>query len=210
MSSDIDILIREVADLKRRLAQTVQVGPVKEVKGSKLKMVIGKDMQGQEVLSPWVDTTNHRGGATERRFFKAGQNVTLISVNGDPSQSMVMPYAPNNTFKDPDHANETGQDEEVYQLEDLRVRKTKDGYETWLGDKDGANATHMVRINKDGGITGRIKTGSKVTRFAAHKDGAKIRAEDGGVAQYLVVTPSQIIASSPLVISADPIPNDDN
>lgn len=214
-------LLKAVSDLQRQLANVTRVGVVKEVKGDKLRMVIGKNQDGEEVLSPWLNTNNHRGGARERRFYKKGQNLALISPSGDPRQGVLMPYAPNKDFLRPDHANKSGQDEETFQLDDLRVRKTKEGYSIWLqppkqqqqqqgdqqklpdpdSDKSG-QAKMLLKISKDGGITGRV---GKKMRFSAHEKGVKLKADK----DFLVVVPGKIIASQELTMGQDPIPDDD-
>lgn len=209
----LDQLIAEVTYLKRIVGGMIRPATVHEVKGDKMRMVIGKDRQGQDVLGPWLDTVSHRGGARERRFFKKGQNVMLLCPNGDLAQATLAPYAPNKNFKSPDHSNTTGQDEETYQLENLRVRKTKAGYAIWLQDpkqddqqqqqqddphKEATRPTRqaqepkadsLIQLSKDGGITGRI---GKDVRFSAHKDGAKLKA----FGNFSVVTKDKIIHKS--------------
>jgi len=67
-SSDNQRVLHEIADLKRRIANVVRVGSVHQVKGDKLRINFGTDRGGKEVLSPWINHTNHRGGSRERRF----------------------------------------------------------------------------------------------------------------------------------------------
>lgn len=200
----IDKLMMEVASLRRQVGNMVRPATVHEVKGDKVRMAIGKDKDGKEVLGPWLDTSSLRGGARERRFFKKGQNLMLFCPNGDLTQAVISPYAPNKKFKAPDHANKEGQDEETYQLENLRVRKTKKGYAIWLQDpkqeeqEEGDGDPHkesdpksrepqkpkaksVINLSNDGGITGRI--GTKV-RFAASEKGAKLKSGEN----YIEVT----------------------
>lgn len=218
----IQQIIRHVSEVTRAaLGNMIRVGTVHEVKGEKLRMVIGKDNDGKDVLSPWLNTTMFRGGARESRFFKKGQNIAILMPGGDPRQGILIPYAPNKDFLRPDHSNGKGQDEETYQLDDLRVKKTKDGYDIWLqppkkkqqqgevqklpehqSDASG-QAKMKFRLNNNGGITGRV---GKV-RFATHKDGAKIKFEKK---QWVVVTKDNIIMSKPPIIGKDPIPDDDS
>jgi phage baseplate assembly protein gpV len=193
----------KIAELERRLAATVRPATVDEVKGDKMRMIIGKGSDGQDVKGPWMDTTNHRGGARERRFFKKGQNLMLIAPNGDLSQAAIAAFAPNKKFKTPDHANKEGQDEETYQMDDLRVKKTKKGYAIWLqeakqeqqqqGGEQGGGGNEsttekpeehepqkpkpktIINMAKDGGFTAKI---GKDIRVAANKKGAKLKAGD--------------------------------
>jgi hypothetical protein len=211
------------------MSNMFQVGTVKEVKGDKLRMVIGKDKEGKEVLSPWLNTSNHRGGATEAKFYKKGQTLQLICPGGDVRQGSISPYAPNKNFKRPEHADSSGQDEESYQLEDYRAKQTKEGHDMWLQEDDskkeqssssqgggssgggqqkkkghtgGDKAKLKTRLHKDGGITHRI---GKEVRVAAHKEGSKLRAGS----DWVVVQKGKIIFSQPPIIGRDPIPNDD-
>jgi len=226
MTEDYQRVIAQLSALRRQMADTFQVGTVHEVKGDKLRMVIGKDKKGKEVLSPWLNTSNHRGGATEARFYKKGQTLQLICPNGDMAMGSIAPYAPNKNFQRPEQANENSDGEESYQLENYRQKQSKDGNDMWLQDEEkkqegqqgqqgggqqqqkkghsgGAKAKLKSRMNKDGGITHRVGTDSRV---AAHKDGAKLRTKADWV---VVTTKGQIIMSKPPIIQRDPIPNDD-
>jgi hypothetical protein len=214
-------VIHQLADLGRKMGQMVQYGTVKEVKKDKFRAVIGKGSDGEEVLGPWLDTANQRGGARERRFYKKGQNVVMLMPTGDPAQAVQLPFAPNNEFKPPDHANNTGQDEEPYQLEDLRVRKKGKGYEIWLEPPDrstggggaggsqgsagnnggnGNGVNEKVFLQKDS-VTGRVGK----NWFVAHKKGAKLQAGN----DFAAVTEGKLICSRAWEIGKDPIQQDD-
>lgn len=228
MTQDYQRILRELSNLKRQISDMHQTGTVHEVKGTKLRMVVGKDGDGKEVLSPWLNTANHRGGATEQRFYKKGQTLTVVCPNGDLTQGMIVPYAPNKTFETPEQADGSGQDEESYQLENYRQKQTKEGVDMWLQDEEkkqqqqqsgqqggggqkkqqkkghvgGSKAKLKTRMNQSGGITHRVGTDNRV---AAHSDGSKIRTK----AHWVVVTKKDIILSKPPIIAKDPIPNDD-
>lgn len=198
-------ILRAVTDVTTRtVGNMIRPGVVQEVKGDKLRMVLGKDNDGKDVLSPWLNTGNHRGGARERRFYKKGQNLMMFAPGGDPRQAVLLPFAPNKDFLAPDHANKSGQDEETYQMDDLRVKKTKEGYDIWLqpprnkqsssgdaqklpeqkSDIDG-QAIMKIRLNKDGGITARV---GKLVRMMTHKKGTMIWTKDNsGIEHYFCV-----------------------
>jgi len=224
MAEDYQTLMREISSLRRQMADMFQVGTVHEVKGTKLRMVVGKDKNGKEILSPWLNTNNMRGGATEQRFYKKGQTLSMLCPNGDLAQGMITPYAPNQSFKTPEQADGSGQNEESYQLEDYRSKQTKEGHDQWLqpeekqqqqsgqsgggqqqqkkGHVGGSKAKMKTRMNAKGGITHRV---GKDNRVAAHQSGAKIRSKS----DWVVVTNGKIILSKPPILSKDPIPNDD-
>jgi hypothetical protein len=87
MANELSRLLQDVAEMQRRQAGGVHQGTVDEVKGDKIRVAWGKDPDGKPVLSPWLDTSNHRGGARERRFYKKGQNVTIDTVNGEMDEA---------------------------------------------------------------------------------------------------------------------------
>jgi hypothetical protein len=240
MADDVQAVLREIADLKRRLANVVRLGSVHEVKSAgnerKMRVNMGNDPDGKPILSPWL----HSGGGDgksdareEKRFIK-GQNVLLISPDGDFRQAHVLPGAENNAHPRPDHASD---DSETYQYDQLRVTKQKDAYEVWLSEESsqqqqqggdqqpqqtGASqggqqqqpqqrqrnpgtAAVKVRVHKDGGITGRVGKDDNTVRFSAHKEGAKLKF---GKKHWVVVTKDGIIFSSKPEIGEDPIPDD--
>ena len=213
MANELSRLIQDVAEMQRRTAGGVHQGTVEEVKGDKIRVAWGKDPDGKPVLSPWLDTSNHRGGARERRFYKKGQNVTIDTVNGEMDESAtVSADAPNEKFKAPDHADEAGEEAETYQLGELHTTKKGDTYEMFLREerkKDGEGrlraakpASMKFRLNKSGGVTGQVGD----ARFAAHEKGAKLRMGD----QWVAITREGIFFSSPPTLGKeDPIPNDD-
>ena len=230
MADDYQRLLQQISDLRRQVANTHQTGTVHEVDGTKVRVMMGKDKDGKEVLSPWLNTNNMRGGAREQKFYKKGQTLALVCPNGDIGQGMIAPYAPSENFKTPEHADGSGQDEESYQLDDYRGKQTKEGHDNWLqpdedqkkqgqqgGGKDGGGgggqkkqqkghvggdkAIMKARMHKDGGHTLRV---GKDVRVASHKEGAKIRASS----DWVVVKKGKIIFSRPPILGKDPIPND--
>jgi len=242
MANDMQKLLFEVADLKRKSAFGSRQGTIEEVKEDKIRVNMGEQSGGGKFMSPWLHTGNHRGGSRERKFFKKGQNVMMSSPDGDLRQAEVQAYAENNQYKAPDHASNSGQDEETYQQDALRGLKTKSTFQNWLqepqqqqggqqgqqgggaggaggggGEGGGGDASEtpqkrqpqkadpdmVQRMNKEGYLTGRVKNAG---RYAAHKEGAKIKM---GTDTWLVVVKGKIIASHPIVIGKDPVPDDD-
>jgi hypothetical protein len=216
MPDSMQRIFMQLADVRRRMANQFMVGTVHEVNGDQLRMVIGKNKDGKEILSPWLDTSNHRGGATESRYYKKGQTLQMLCPNGDMAQASLTPYAPSKQFKRPEHANKNSEGEESYQLEDYRQKQSKDGVDMWVQDGGGQSgggqskeghtggdkAKVKVRMNKSGGFTGRV---GKDSRVAAHSSGAKIKTQSDWVA----VTKGMIFLSKPPRLGKDPIPDDD-
>lgn len=235
MPDDYQKILGEVANLKRQLGNLVRPVTVEEAKGSRIRPNLGKGNDGKDVLGPWLHTGNHRGGAREGKFYKKGQNLMAISPTGDLAQAVLIPYAHNNEHKRPDHASESGQDEETYQQGDLRVKKTKDGYAIWLqeenkkqdqqqgqgqgGQEKNPKATAakkheqqspdgrvVVRIHNDGGVEARVKQGNDIFRFKATKEGVKMKAGS----TFAVVQKGKLLISQPWELAQkDPMTDDD-
>ena len=232
MADDVQAVLREIADLKRRLANVVRLGSVHEVKSAgnerKMRVNMGNDPDGKPILSPWLNSGGGDGKSDareEKRFIK-GQNVLLISPDGDFRQAHVLPGAENNAHPRPDHASD---DAETYQYDQLRMTKQKDAYEVWLAEessqssqqqggdqgaqqqggaqqqRNSGTAAVKVRVHKDGGITARVGKDDNAVRFSAHKDGAKLKF---GKKHWVVVTKDGLILSQPPIIGEDPIPDD--
>jgi len=136
MADDYQRLLQAMARLERQFKDTHRNGKVHEVKGTKLRMELGKDKDGQPILSPWLNTSDMRGGAREQKFYEKGQTLSIICPGGDIAQGMIAPYAPNKDFPTPEHADKSGQNEESYQLKDYRSKNTKEGHDNWLQDDE--------------------------------------------------------------------------
>ena len=233
MSGHIDEILYQLADLQRRVGNSLRMGTVHEVKGDKMRVNWGQSPDGKPVLSPWISTHGHNGGARERRFFKKGQNVMIGAVDADYAKAFIISHGPNKNFKKPDHANKSGQGEETYQQEDLRVSKGKDGYDIWLeepeqqqgqagGQQDGGQgggqseqeerktggdkARVKIRLHNDGGVTARVGSGTNAVRFSTHKEGVKMKV---GKQRWAVITPTKHIVSHPWELGPDPVKDDD-
>jgi len=155
MAGEVNLFLGEVAELRRRVAGTQFAGVVAEVKGDRVRAVWGYDADGRPVLSPWLETSDHRGGARERRFYQKGQNVTISTVDGQMDEAATISAdAPNDTFKPPDQADDAGAESETYQLGKLQVTKKADSYEIFF------NGQTRLLLKEDGNI--EIKATEKV------------------------------------------------
>jgi hypothetical protein len=126
MASHFQEVLFAIADMQRRVGNSLRMGSVHEVKGDKIRVNWGNSPEGDPVLSPWISTHGHNGGARERRFFKKGQNVMLGAVDGDFAKAFIVSHGPNKSHKAPEHANKSGLDEETLQLGHLRISYGKD------------------------------------------------------------------------------------
>lgn len=156
MASDYQRLLKEVADLRRKLANLVRVGTVDQVSGDKLRVNMGKGEGGEgesgDVLSPWINHTNHRGEHRERQAFRKGQNVTLICPDGDPRQAILTPWAPNDEHKPPKHANESGVGEQTYEFGGFKKSRGNDGDDSWIGKDEGPGPDAGQERETSGGL----------------------------------------------------------
>lgn len=229
---DVQRLIHAIAEMQKQMANIVRVGTVHEVKSGgkerKMRVKLGDGEDGKPILGPWLHSASDRGSHAEEEQYKKGQNVVMISPNGDHRQAHILPAAENNQRGRPDHATD---DAHTYQFEKLRIKKTKDAYDIWIDESAGeggksaepaagagggksaaggeqskkqeAKPKMKVRLSESKGITGRY---GKDMRFAAHEKGVKLRAGQ----KFAVVTKDNMITSHPWEIGADPIPNDDD
>jgi hypothetical protein len=127
MATDYQRLVFEVADLRRKLANMVRVGTVDEVNGDKIRINMGKDDKGKDVMSPYLHQTDRRGGAKTRQYYKKGQNVCLICPDGDVRQAIMTPWSKNKQYQQPGHANKSGQREETYQQDEDKEQQQGQG-----------------------------------------------------------------------------------
>lgn len=154
MAGEVAMLLAEVAELRRRVAGTQFAGVITEVKGDRVRVEWGRDYQGRPVLSPWLETQNHRGGARERRFYQVGQNVTISTVDGQLDEAATIAAdAPNEKFPAPDQADEAGEESETYQLGKLYVTKKSESYEIYFKDRP-----VKLLLREDGNIEIKAKT----------------------------------------------------
>lgn len=148
MAGELSSLLARSADLQRRVAGAQRPGVVREVVGDMIRVEFARDPAGNPVLSPWLHTSDHRGGARERRFYCRGQNVSISTVNGQVDEaSTVLADAPSEAFRAPDHADDAGPEAETYQLGELHVTKKGDLYEIFFGQ----GATKF-RVDREGNL----------------------------------------------------------
>ncbi len=97
-ADDIYPLLRsafaEIGDLKRRAAGTEMRGKVTEVDASKarVRMEIGKDADGQPVLSPWVPYKQTAGALKLHNPPSVGQTMSIRADSGDIEQGVAEPF----------------------------------------------------------------------------------------------------------------------
>lgn len=149
----------------RKTSHSDRTGWIYEVKKDAVRVCMGYKPDGSEWLSPWLDTTNMRGGARERRDFIKGQSVRLSAAGADFRLATVSHWAPSKPFPAPDHADDIKG--ESYQMGKLRVSKVKPDDQQSGGQGGGG-----------GGASGQSDSGSK------HSYNIWIAEEDGQSEQH--------------------------
>ena len=96
----------QLAEMRRQAGNTDRVGTVKETKGDKIRVSYGLKNDGKELLSPWLHTTDQRGGNRERHSYEKGQNVRVSSTAGTFRNGSVGHYAASKSFPAPPQADQ--------------------------------------------------------------------------------------------------------
>jgi len=123
--SDIAAILKELADLKRIMANTIRHGQVHEAQGGKVRIVVGVNPDGSPMLTPWLHTgDSHNGEIREEKRYKKGQNVTVFAMGGNLAHATVLPYAFNSQNPRPDDADQAPH---TYQQGELKMRRDERG-----------------------------------------------------------------------------------
>lgn len=155
--------LREVNDRvheqNRRLAGVEMRGKVKQVDTAKKKVrvVIGKDPDGQEVLSPWVPYKQTAGSVKLHNPPSVGQVMGIRSETGDVEQGVAEPF----WWSDDNQSPSDAEDEHVLTFGDVKVTLSGGGLKFEAGgvsvDVTGAGLTvtggDVTHNSKDIGAT---------------------------------------------------------
>ena len=194
MATDYQRMIKEIAELRRKVSSLVRVGTVSEVSGDKLRMNLGKGKDGEDVFGPWLNHSNHRGEHRERQAFRKGQTCVMICPDGDPRQAFMQPGGPNENnkgHKKPKHANEQGTGENTYQHGGYYRSGGNDGMDDWIGEdegpgedagEDGGNGLDSGGGGGQGGQQGQGQQKQQSKRKTGGSDGTYVRRmnKEGG------------------------------
>jgi hypothetical protein len=127
-------LLMQVSKSANHNGMSERDGYVHEVKGDKMRAVIGIKPDGSPMLSPWTSTSDHRGGSRERNQYVKGQNVRLSAPGGDYRQATLSPGAHGKSFPAPAHADQINGDS--YQSGKIRKSTNRTG-----GDQGGQSSS---------------------------------------------------------------------
>lgn len=97
----LSAIIHSLAVSKSQIARSDRTGTVHAINGNKMQVNIGNQSDGTPYLSPWLHTSNHRGGSKDHQQYAVGQTVKLSAAGGDFRQADVSPYATSEAFPAP-------------------------------------------------------------------------------------------------------------
>lgn len=94
MADLLRAMMSRVTEMERRLAGMEWRGKVTDVDaaGSRIKIAIGEDEDGQEVKSPWVPVSQRAGALKIHSLPSVGEAVTLRSESGDIRQAAASQF----------------------------------------------------------------------------------------------------------------------
>ena len=132
-------MMRDVADIKRRLDNTVRHGTVTDVdaKKQRVRLQIG-GTESEPQKSPWVPYGQIAGALKVHTPPSKGQQMTLLAPTGDFRQSVAMPL----TWSDQNKSPSEKPDEHVMTFENVTVTVKKDSLKISVGDAS-------IEITKD-------------------------------------------------------------
>ncbi|RFB80403.1 phage baseplate assembly protein V [Methylovirgula sp. 4M-Z18] len=166
-----------IADLEGRLERMWRPGTVTDVDAAQqlYRHQIGVDDQGQPVKSDWIPYGQHAGDHKEHIAPSVGQQMMMISPDGDHSQAFGVPFTWSNANASPS----TRSDESVRLRGDVKV--------TQRGDK------HMTDTKPTGGGHFILATGAVVTKIP---DPSKIKfvvGDPNNNPQWFALDPSVLL-----------------
>ncbi len=85
-------ILSRVMEHERRLAGMEWRGKVTDIQGSKIRIEIGTDEDGQPVKSPWVPVAQRAGALKLHSMPSIGEAVALRSESGDIRQASAHPH----------------------------------------------------------------------------------------------------------------------
>lgn len=172
----LDDLEYLAATLKTRLGNVVRTGVVKSYDAAKNGVVANLGDDDATFLTHTVPVFTHAGSGKDWRPMKAGQQVTLISADGDLSNAVALPGG----FHDQNGAPSTQASEDIVMARgDVRARAT-DTLIEHVADKNS-----KVTVQQDGWVTATVKG---TVRFVIYDSAAKV---------YYTIDPAALIPTSP-------------
>lgn len=169
-------LLQRMIETERRMASTEIRGMVKQVdpKKAMARIVIAKDEDGEDVLSPWLPYKQIAGDLKIHVPPTVGQTMSIKSASGDIEQGILEPFH----WSDENPANSEEAEENVLTFGDVTVTLSKTGIKAEIGgvtfeftgegfDQSGGHHRH------DGKNTGKDHVHSGVIEGGDDTEGPK-------------------------------------
>jgi phage baseplate assembly protein V len=124
-------LMREVADLKRRVDNVVRHGVVSDVDAEKqlVRLKIG-GTDAEPFKSPWLPYAQIAGALKVHTPPSVGQQMTLVAATGDFRQALALPM----TWSNQNQSPSTKKDEHVLTFGKIRIVAKSDNLKVSVGD----------------------------------------------------------------------------
>lgn len=124
-------IFERLSEHERRLAGTEFRGKVQEVDAEKkrVRIVIGKDSDGANVLTPWVPYAQTAGALKIHSAPSVGQVMAVRAETGDVEQGVAHPFH----WTDDNASPSNSADEHILTLGGVTVKLVGDGLEISVG-----------------------------------------------------------------------------
>lgn len=158
-------LARRIAELERRVSNTMRHGTVKEVDPKKqmVRLTLGDGDDGEEFLGPWVPYSQQAGALKIHSPPTVGQTMTMLSPGGDFEQGNAIPYTFSDANKSP---SEKGDETVVTYGENVRMQLSDKLIKMTVGGVDYNFSDQGIDVSN-----GHIKhNGLKIDSSHTHRD----------------------------------------
>lgn len=152
-------ILRELADLRRRVANTIRYGLVTDVDAAAKRVRLQLGVEGKEFKSPWVPYAQVAGERFKIHLVPSvGQQMRLISPAGDFRQGVADPFTWTNALPSPSsdptigRLTAEGKDEDGNELGGLRIDISAEGLVVVAGECRLVMREHHISMRwSDGG-----------------------------------------------------------
>jgi len=163
----INALLSRIAELERKIANMMPVGPATEVdaKSQTFRMRIGGTDEKPQ-FSPWAPYSQQFGKLKIHAPISKGQNMLLLCPNGDPQQAVGIPLCSNNanpspSDKDDENVIEYGEATIKLKGDEIHVKRVVQEFH-FKPDGGVEMRTGELSVNMDAGSGDVTVNGSKI------------------------------------------------
>ncbi len=199
----------EIARLRWAHDHSMLHGPVCDVDAKEhlCRIVVGENEDGEEVKSPWIPYSQIAGTRKVHSVPSHGQQMTMLSPNGDYLQAVAVPFTWSNHNPSPSENGDedietrgkmrTTQKDAFFKREvdgvteilskqsrSLTIHKDElnlanvDDAHPWQGNK--ADGLHSLEATKDGGFVFKVKIGNDQHEIQFHPGNGIMHSVNAG------------------------------